>query len=159
MLSRRWPKPKWIKYVTVQVGSVHPSGWNVTLYLQFKRSFSFFSPNQQPSPSKLFGANSTQNVTIKWSTKVQKSVGSETSQEKHWPCMSDSRVYISDPPPNNPTVLIWFLFWGGTSHVCFFYCVHFFHLNTPHSTPVFHSTLYSQFHISTHSSPTFGPSS
>ena len=41
MLSRWWPKPKWIKHF--QVGSTHPSGWNVTLYLQFKRSFFFFT--------------------------------------------------------------------------------------------------------------------
>ena len=32
------------------------------------------------------------------------------------------------PPSNNPTVLVWFLFWGGTSHVCLFFFggVHFF---------------------------------
>ena len=42
MLSRRWPRPQWIKHVAVQKGSSHPSGWNVTLYLQFKRSFFFF---------------------------------------------------------------------------------------------------------------------
>ena len=43
MLSRRWLKPKWIKHVIAQVGSAHPSHWNVTLYLQFKRSFFSFS--------------------------------------------------------------------------------------------------------------------
>ena len=41
MLSRRWPRPKWIKYVTAQIGFAHPSGWNVTLYLQLKRSLFF----------------------------------------------------------------------------------------------------------------------
>ena len=41
MLSRWWPRPKWIKHVAAQVGSAHPSSWNVTLYLKFKRSFSF----------------------------------------------------------------------------------------------------------------------
>ena len=39
MLSRRWPRPKWIKHVAAQVGSAHPSG--VTLNLQLKRSFPF----------------------------------------------------------------------------------------------------------------------
>ena len=54
MLSRRLPK--WIKQVTAQVGSAHPSGWNVTLYLQFKRSFSFFFLFTQSAkfPSKVF---------------------------------------------------------------------------------------------------------
>ena len=38
------PRPKWIKHVAAQVVSAHPSGWNVTLYLQLKRSFFFFRP-------------------------------------------------------------------------------------------------------------------
>ena len=41
MLSRRWPKSKWIKHVAAQVGPAHPSSWNVTLYLQSKRTFFF----------------------------------------------------------------------------------------------------------------------
>ena len=68
--NRWWLKPKWIKHVTAQVDSAYLSGWNVTLYLQFKRFF--FSPNQQPSPSKLFWSRIDPNATIKWSMKVQK---------------------------------------------------------------------------------------
>ena len=36
-----WPKPKWIKHVAELVGSTQSSGWNVTLYLQFKNPFCF----------------------------------------------------------------------------------------------------------------------
>ena len=63
MLSRREPKPKWIKHVPTRIGSAHPSGWNVTLYLQFKRSFSFFTfffIQSAIFPSKIFGTDSTQ---------------------------------------------------------------------------------------------------
>ena len=41
MLSGRWSKPNWLKHVAAQVGYAHLSGLNVTLYSQFKRSFSF----------------------------------------------------------------------------------------------------------------------
>ena len=71
MLSRWWSKPKWIKHIAAQVGSAHPSGWNVTLNLQLKRSFFF---NQSGTfPSKVFWNRLDPNVTIKRSTKVQKS--------------------------------------------------------------------------------------
>ena len=84
MLSRRWPKPKGIKHVTAQVGSVYPSSWNVTLYLQFKRPFSFFTQSAT-FPIKVFWSRFNPNTTIKWSMKVQKSVGSKISKEEHGP--------------------------------------------------------------------------
>ena len=70
MLSGQWPKPKWIKNVAAQVGSTHPSSWKVTLYLQFKRSFSFFTQSAT-FPSKVF-----------WTRFNRKRVGFETSREK-----------------------------------------------------------------------------
>ena len=50
MLSRCWLEIKWIKHVAAQVGSSHPSDWNVTLYLQFKSSF-FHPINNLPLQS------------------------------------------------------------------------------------------------------------
>ena len=84
MLFRWWPKPKWIKHIAAQVGSEHPSSWNVTLYLQFKSSFSFFfSPQSATFPIKVFWNQFDPNATIKWSTKVQKSVSSKALREEH----------------------------------------------------------------------------
>ena len=69
MLSRRWPRPKWIKYVAVQGGSAHPSGWNLTLYLQLKRSFIFTQSITFSTKSLLGPIQSKHDYKI---TKVQK---------------------------------------------------------------------------------------
>ena len=71
----------------MQVGSTQPFGWNVTFYLQFKRSLFylfFFSTQSAIFLIKDFWSWFEPNVIIKWSMKVQKSVGSETLREKHW---------------------------------------------------------------------------
>ena len=96
MLSRRWPRPKWIKYITVQIGFAHLSGWNVTLYLQLKRSF--FS---QPGIflSKVFLGQFTSDVTIIWSTKVQKSIRlRDFGREDCHPSHSDQNKEPDAPP-------------------------------------------------------------
>ena len=71
MLSWWWPKPKLIKHVAAHVGSAHQSGWNVTLYLLFKRYFSFFYSISK-FPHQSFCSPFDPNAIIKWSTKVQK---------------------------------------------------------------------------------------
>ena len=83
MLSAWWLRPKWIKHDVVQVGSVHPSGWNVKLNLQLKRSF--FSTSHELSPPKFFRADSIPNVAIKHSTKVQKSKSTPRGLQKREP--------------------------------------------------------------------------
>ena len=72
MLSRRWPKPKWIKHVAAQVGSAHLFLWNIDLYLQIKRSFSFFFHPISDILQRFFFSWFDPNVTIRWSTKIQK---------------------------------------------------------------------------------------
>ena len=67
MLSWWWLKPKWIKHVAEQVGFRFPSSWNVTLYLQFKRSFSFFFYPISNLPHQSFLEPIQPKMTMKWS--------------------------------------------------------------------------------------------
>ena len=67
----------------MQVGSTYPSGWNVTLYLQFKSSF--FFTQSATFPSKSFWNRFNLNATIKWSMKVQKVCQLQDLEREHWP--------------------------------------------------------------------------
>ena len=82
MLSKQWPWPKWIKYIAVQGGSAHPSGWNIKLILQLKMSF--FSTGHQLSPLKFF--RSRFNPKRGYETNVQKKSveNADFEREERW---------------------------------------------------------------------------
>ena len=93
MLTEQRLITKWIKHVAVQVASAHLSGWNVTINsllkvliksLLFNQSWTFLPMFFRAN----FRDNSMTNISIIWSTDVQKAVS------KVWYCTASARSIL-----------------------------------------------------------------
>ena len=88
-------------------GSAHPSGWNVTLYLQFKRFFSFFHPISN-LPHQSFWGRFNPKRDYKMVYESSKGSSAPRPQEKNIDrdaCSIQHHTNPSDPRITTPTYI------------------------------------------------------